>query len=65
MEVYMIENNKENREKLADKVFMNMEEDEIRLLAYKGLLKIYENSPAVFEHDYRHVSSYFFVDVIE
>ena len=34
----MVYNNEENREKLADKVFENMDEDEIRLLAYKGLI---------------------------
>ena len=48
----MVDNNEENRVKLADRVFENMEEDEIRLLAYKSLLKIYIHSPVVFEHDF-------------
>lgn len=50
----MVENNEENRAKLADKVFESMNEDDIRLLAYKGLIKIYIHSPAVFEHDWKY-----------
>ena len=30
----MVENNKENRVKLADKIFENLDEGSIRLLAY-------------------------------
>ena len=48
----MLSNNEENREKLADRVIENMNEEEIKLLAYKGLLEIYKNRPAVFQHDY-------------
>jgi len=48
----MVDNNEENRYKLADKLFDKMDEDEIRLLAYKGLLEIYKNRPAVFHRDY-------------
>ena len=48
----MIVNNEENRAKLADRVFENMDDEEIRLLAYKGLLEIYKNRPAVFRHYY-------------
>lgn len=57
----MIDNNEENREKLADKVFENMDEDEIRLLAYKHLVKIYIHSPVVFQHDWKHE----FSDVVD
>ena len=49
----MVDNNEENRAKLADKVFESMAKDEIRLLAYKSLLKIYIHSPVVFEHDWK------------
>jgi hypothetical protein len=45
-------NSKENREKLADMIFENITEEELRLLAYKGLLKIYEHNNLVFEHDW-------------
>lgn len=45
-------NSKENREKLADMIFENITEEELRLLAYKGLLKIYEHNHSVFEHDW-------------
>lgn len=61
MEFTVVDNNEENRAKLADKVFESMEEDEIRLLAYKSLLKIYIHSPLVFQHDYVQE----FPDVIE
>ena len=57
----MVDNNEENRAKLADKVFESMNEDDIRLLAYKGLIKIYNDSPVVFEHDWK----YEFSDVDE
>lgn len=50
----MVANNEENREKLADKVFEGMGEDEIRLLAHKSLVKIYTHSPIVFQHDWKH-----------
>ena len=53
-----------NREKLADKIIEGMEEDEIRLLAYKGLLKIYESNSVVFEHDWKQEFSDV-VDLIE
>jgi hypothetical protein len=53
----MVDNNEENRAKLADKVFESMDEDDIRLLAYKSLIKIYIHSPVVFEHDWKHVIS--------
>ena len=48
----MVVNNKENRSKLADKIFENLDEGSIRLLAYKGLLNIYFHSPYVFQHDW-------------
>ena len=54
-------NSNVNREKLADKIFESMEEDEIRLLAYKGLLKIYESNSIIFEHDWKQE----FSDVID
>ena len=57
----MIDNNEENREKLADKVLESMDEDEIRLLAYKGLVKIYLHSPVVFQHNWKHE----FSDVVD
>ena len=50
----MVDNNEENRAKLADKVFESMDEDDIRLLAYKSLIKIYIHSPVVFEYDWKH-----------
>ena len=57
----MVDNNEENRAKLADKVFESMDEDDIRLLAYKSLIKIYMHGPVVFEHDWNQE----FSDVID
>ena len=57
----LLNNNEENREKLVDKIIEKMTEEEIRLLAYKGLLEIYIHSPVVFQYDY----SQEFPDVVD
>ena len=47
----MLENNLENREELASSIINSMDEEEIKSMAYKLLILLYESNNSHFEYD--------------